>query len=335
MSKNMILAGDIGGTHARLALFERDRLDLEPAAIEVFRSHEHSGLEEIVRKFLEGRGARVESACFGIAGPVRGGRSAGTNIPWVADAHQLAAQLGSPVRLINDLEANAYGIELLKPQDFVVLHAGVADPSGNQGLISAGTGLGCSGLVPGPLGYAPFPTEGGHADFAARNELEIELLRYLLARFDHVSVERVLSGPGLVNIYQFLRDTRRGAESPSLAEQMAHGDPAATISRNALDRSSELCEQALDLFISIYGAEAGNLALRLLATGGVFIGGGIAPAVWRKLLEPPFLKAFVSKGRMAPMLAEIPLRLIMNDKAAMFGAARVARLAVQNRAAPG
>jgi glucokinase len=331
----MILAGDIGGTHARLALFERDRLDTAPAAVEIFLSHEHSGLEEIVRTFLDGHQARVDSACFGIAGPVRGGRSAATNIPWVADAHNLAAQLGSPVRLINDLEANAYGIELLKPQDFVALNVGVPDPAGNQGLISAGTGLGCSGLVPGPSGYVPFPTEGGHADFAPRNEIEIELLRYLLGRFGHVGVERVLSGPGLVNIYSFLRDTGRGAEPPWLTEQMAHGDPAATISRNGLEHSSEICVQALDLFLSIYGSEAGNLALRVLATGGVFIGGGIAPAVSRKFLEPAFLKAFVSKDRMEAMLAEIPVRLIMNDKAALLGAARVARMVIRNQAALG
>ena len=332
MTTGMILAGDIGGTHARLALFERDRLDTAPSAVEIFRSHEHSGLEEIVRTFLDRRNTRVESACFGIAGPVRGGRSAATNIPWVADAHNLAGQLSAPVRLINDLEANAYGIELLKPEDFVALNAGVADPAGNQGLISAGTGLGCSGLVPGPSGYVPFPTEGGHADFAPRNETEIELLRYLLGRFEHVGVERVLSGPGLVNIYQFLRDTGRGAEPSWLAEQMAHGDPAATISRNGLEHSSEICVQALDLFISIYGSEAGNLALRVLATGGVFIGGGIAPAVSRKFRESAFLKSFVSKDRMEAMLAEIPVRLIMNDKAALLGAARVARLAIRKQA---
>jgi glucokinase len=329
----MILAGDIGGTHTRLAVFREDPLRAPPLFIEVFPSREHRGLVEIVRSFLGRHDLHVEAACFGIAGPVLNGRVEASNLPWIVDARQLAEELQLKcVILINDLEANAHGIAVLQPSDFVVLQEGVAAPHGAQALISAGTGLGEAWLVAECSGYRPLPSEGGHADFAPRNELEIELLRRLLLRFEHVSYERVLSGPGLYNIYLFLRDTGRGAEPPWLAEEIARGDPPAVISANALKGASELCVQALDLFVSIYGAEAGNLALRVLATGGVFIGGGIAPRIAGKLQDPVFLKSFTSKGRVSKLLETIPVRLIINDKTALLGAARVAAAALQKHA---
>jgi len=324
----MILAGDIGGTNTRLAFFEGTSEHLRAVAVEVFPSREHKGLAEIARVFLDRHHQTVGSACFGIAGAVVDGRVEATNLPWVVDARNLASDLGvDRVGVINDLLANAHGIALLDDSDFVVLNPGSPSPTGNRALISAGTGLGEAGLLATPKGYEPFPSEGGHTDFGPRNELEIELLHYLMDRFDHVSYERVLSGPGLHNLYQFLRDTGRGEEPGWLAEQIAHGDPSAAIAASALEGTSDICVQALDIFVSVYGAEAGNLALKVVATGGMFVGGGIAPKIIRKLSSSTFLKAFTAKGRMGHLLQDIPVRVITNDKAALLGAGRVAALA--------
>jgi glucokinase len=328
----MILAGDIGGTNTRLAFFEGTLDHLKPVAIEVFPSREHGGLAEIARKFLAEHNQTARAAVFGIAGAVVDGRVEATNLPWVVDTKELASELGiNPVILINDLLANAHGITLLDESDFVVANSGSPSPTGNRALISAGTGLGEAGLLAGPQGYEPFPSEGGHADFGPRNEQEIELLRYLMDRFEHVSYERVLSGPGLHNIYQFLRDTGRGEEPSWLAEQIAHGDPSSAIATSALEGTSDICVQALDIFVSVYGAEAGNLALKVVATGGVFVGGGIAPKIIRKLSSSTFLKAFTAKGRMGHLLQDIPVRVITNDKTALLGAGRVAALALAGK----
>ncbi len=325
----MILAGDVGGTNTRLAFFDGGATKLTPVAMEVFPSRAHNGLEEIVRQFLAQHNLLVEAASFGIAGPVQHGRSQTPNLPWIVDAAALAKVLGLPaVDLINDLEANAHGILALDPEDFSMLHAGAADASGNCALISAGTGLGEAGLLAVGSGYRPFASEGGHADFAPQNETEVGLLHYLVPRFGHVSYERVLSGPGLYNIYQFLRDTGRAKEPTWLEEALRQGDPPATIAQSALKGSCELCVMALDQFVSIYGAEAGNLALKVKATGGVFIGGGIAPKILAKLREPGFLKAFTAKGRVSGLLEAIPVRVILNDKAALLGAGRVAALSL-------
>jgi glucokinase len=253
-----------------------------------------------------------------------------TNLPWVVDSQHLAAELGiAHVQLVNDLYANAHGIALLAESDFVVLNPGVPNSTGNRALISAGTGLGEAGLFADAEGaYRPFPSEGGHADLAPRNDLEMELLRYLAGRFEHVSYERVLSGPGLHNLYRFLLETGRGTEPAWLAEQMAQGDPSAAISKSALEGTSEICVQALDMFVSLYGAEAGNLALKMLATGGVFVGGGIAPKIIRKLSSTVFMKSFMAKGRKSGLLKEIPVRVITNDKTALLGAGRVAALSL-------
>jgi glucokinase len=296
--------------------------------IDVFPSRDHKGPEEIARHFIAKHHQTVDAACFGIAGAVRDGQVVTPNLPWVVDAKHIAAELGlESVRLVNDLEANAHGIALLAESDFVVLNAGIQFPGGNRALISAGTGLGEAGLLAEPGGgYRPFPSEGGHVDFAPRNELEIEMLGYLMGRFDHVSYERVLSGPGLYNIYQFLRDTGRGEEPAWLTDALAHGDPSAAIAKSALEGTSAMCVQALDIFVSIYGAEAGNLALKMVATGGTFIGGGIAPKIIRKLSSSSFLKAFQAKGRVSAVLKDIPVRVITNDKTALFGAGRVAAL---------
>jgi glucokinase len=325
----MILAGDIGGTNTRLAFFEGTPEHLVPVTIEIFPSREHKGLAEIARIFLDRHHQVARAACFGIAGAVVDGRVEATNLPWVVDARNLAADLGiERVSVINDLFANAHGIALLEPSDFVVLNPGSPVPMGNRALISAGTGLGEAGLLATLSGYQPFPSEGGHSDFGPRTALEIELLQYLMERFDHVSYERVLSGPGLHNIYLFLRDTGRGEEPGWLAKQIAEADPSAVIATSALARTAEICVQALDIFVSIYGAEAGNLALKVVATGGVFVGGGIAPKILPKLSSSIFTQAFVAKGRMGHLLKDIPVHVITNDKTALLGAGRVAALAL-------
>ena len=323
----MILAGDIGGTHTRLALLEARDGRLIIVAEDTFSSREFASLEAVLRKFLASRPLPFAHACFGIAGPVRNGRCDATNLPWVVESSLVADELAlESVGLINDLEANAWGIAVLEAKDFVVLNQGASDASGNAAIISAGTGLGEAGLHWDGKDHRPFATEGGHSDFAPRNHLEVELLEYLLKQFQRVSYERVVSGPGLLNIYRFLRDSGRGEEPPWLAEQMRAEDPGAVISRAALKGTSELCAQALDLFVSVYGAEAGNLALKIMATGGVFLGGGIAPKILQKLMESGFLNAFTAKGRMKPLLHAMPVRVILNDKTALLGAARFAAL---------
>lgn len=326
----MILAGDIGGTNTRLAFYEGTPERLTPVALEVFPNRGENDLESIALKFLAKHHMSADAACFGVAGAVRDGVVQTTNLPWTVSARQISKELRiEEVQLVNDLEANAHGIALLEETDFVVLNAGSQHPTGNRALISAGTGLGEAGLLAENDGtYRPFASEGGHADFAPRNDLEIELLRYLLGRFERISYERVLSGPGLDNIYQFLRDTGRGGVPPWLAEQMAQGDPSAVIAKSALEGTSEICVQALDIFVSIYGAEAGNLALKVLATGGMFVGGGIAPKILRKLSSSAFMKAFHAKGRVSPLLKDIPVRVITNDKTALLGAGRVAAIAL-------
>lgn len=323
----MILAGDIGGTKTRLALFTAVGERLESLVEETFPSREHGGLDEIVRTFVSTQQVSVAHAGFGVAGPVKHGRCETTNLPWVVDARQLAGQLGiASVVLINDLEANAYGVAALEAKDFVILSQGAPDAEGNAAIIAAGTGLGEAGFYWDGAQHHPFACEGGHADFAPRNELETEMLRYLLTRFTRVSYERVLSGPGLYNIYQFLRDTGRGEEPVWLTDELRQQDPAATVSQAALAGRSALCVQALDLFAAIYGAEAGNLALKVMATGGLYVGGGIAPKIMQKLRDSTFMQAFTAKGRMQPLLEAMPVRVILNDKTALLGAARCALL---------
>ncbi len=274
----MILAGDIGGTNTRLAIVEAIGEELRIVAQETFPSRERTSLEAAIAEFLHLHSCDLTSASFGIAGPVKNGRCEATNLPWVVDSKTLAKRLRlKRVGLINDLEANAYGLAVLQSKDFVILNKGARNASGNMAVISAGTGLGEAGLYWDGERHCPFPSEGGHADFAPRNHLEMELLDYSMSHYRRVSYERLVSGPGLVHVYRFLRDTGKGAEPTWLAEQMRHGDPAPIISQQAVEGKSLLCLQALEIFVSLYGAEAGNLALKLMATGGVYLGGGIAP----------------------------------------------------------
>jgi glucokinase len=320
----MILAGDIGGTNARLAYFQPQNGGLRLISERIYPSRDYSELGEIVSEFLADTATRPEVACFGIAGPVQNGRVEASNLPWVIEQARLAKQIQLPATLlINDLEANAWGIGALGPQDLVALNQ-VAPAVGNQAVIAPGTGLGEAGLFWNGSEHEVYACEGGHADFASQGELQIELLRFLASRYEHVSYERILSGPGLVNVYEFLLEKGCGEEPAGLAVQLAEGDAAAEISRAAVSGTNQLAEQALDLWISIYGAEAGNLALKAMATGGMFLGGGISPKILPKLTGPRFMHSFLAKGRLRPLLERISVQIITNDKAALLGAARCA-----------
>ncbi len=321
----MILAGDIGGTNARLAFFDVVDGHFSLISASVFPSREYAGLDEIVAKFVHASNVHPDTACFGIAGPVRNGRVEASNLPWTIEAKRLADELKiRKALLINDLEASAWGIPALDPEDVVTLNQVKGNPTGNQAVIAAGTGLGEAGMFWDGSKHHVFASEGGHTDFAPRNDLEVDLLNYLRTRHGHVSYERVVSGPGLVNVFHFLRDTGRGTVPKWLTDEMTHNDPAAAISQAAIEGRCPLSEQALDLFISIYGAEAGNLALKTMATGGIFLGGGIAPKMLPKLAGPLFMQAFVGKGRMQTLLESIPVKVVINEKTALLGAARCA-----------
>jgi glucokinase len=321
----MLLGGDIGGTHTRLALFDdggRRRADLPRRD---FSSHEHAGLDEIVGRFVAETGSRPAAACFGVAGPVKDGRCVATNLPWIVDAGELGRQLGTRTWVINDLEATAWGLGALEAAELAELMPGAPDASGNAAVVAAGTGLGEAGLYWDGRAHRPFATEGGHVSFAPEDDLEIELLRWLRRRFaEHVSWERVVSGPGLVSLYEFLRDTGRGEEPAWLAEAIRSGDPGEAITSAAAGGRSPLAAAALDRFVSLYGREAGNFALKVMATGGVYLGGGIAPRILEKLRDGTFARGFVDKGRMQPLLQSMPVRVVLNDQAGLLGAGRCA-----------
>jgi len=326
----MILAGDIGGTNARLAYFQPQNGRLQLVSERVFPSREHSDLGEIVTEFLKDSGTRPEVACFGIAGPVHNGRVETSNLPWVIEQSRLAKQIQLPATLlINDLEASAWGVAALGAQDLFPLNQ-VPDSIGNQAVIAPGTGLGEAGLFWNGSEHQVFACEGGHADFAAQGDVQIELLRFLANRYGHVSYERILSGPGLVNVYEFLREKRSGDEPAGFAAQLGQGNAAAAISQAALSGTNPLAAQALDIWLSVYGAEAGNLALKAMATGGIFLAGGISPKILPKLSGPLFMGAFLNKGRLRPLLEGILVQVITNDKAGLLGAARCAATKSRN-----
>lgn len=321
----LILAGDVGGTSTRLAFFDTDGGALLVLAEGRYPSRQHASLYDIVQRFVAQHGITAQRACFGIAGPVLAGRVITPNLPWSIESAKLARLLGLPaVQLINDLAANTYGIGALKDHDLSILNVGKPDPTGTIAVVSAGTGLGESLAYWDGTTHRPLPSEAGHADFAPRNEQEAELLLYLRAEHGRVSYERVVSGPGLVSIYRFLRDTGSLAEDPDLTAAMNAGDPGAVITTAALAQSCPLCSKALDIFVTVYGAESGNAALRFLATGGVYLGGGIAPRIIEKLRGPGFMGAFTAKGRLSSLVESIPVKVILNDRTALLGAGRAA-----------
>lgn len=352
----MILAGDIGGTKTNLALYEWTSGRVEPVREDSFHSADYKSLEDIVEEFLNtplakppiegneeqesGDSAqesdmgtdeatpepiRVTAACFGVAGPVIDNRCRTTNLPWIIEGATLAERFAVPqVRLLNDLEATAHGLLLLTPDELVVLNAG-APPKKKQALalIAAGTGLGECILFWDGTRYRPMPSEGGHADFAPNSDTEIELLRHLRGSYLHVSYERIVSGPGLHAVYEYLRDTKKN-EPTWLAEKIKVGNPAAEIAEAGLKGQAEIAKQALDLFATIYGAEAGNLALKALSLDGVYVAGGIAPKLLTKLQDGSFMRGFTNKGRYKRMMTQIPVKVVMNDKTALLGAASMA-----------
>jgi glucokinase len=320
----MILAGDIGATRTRLAAFETEGNKLQTVVEKTYKSQEYGGLSEVIAHFIKTEGIPVHSACFGVAGPVRSGRSKISNLPWTIDSGELCWQLKlSSVGLINDLEAYAYGVDALESKDFVTLSEGSEEAEGNRAVISARTGLGIAGLYWDGYRHHPFACEGGHTDFAPRNDLEIELVQYLRKKHAHVSCERILSGPGIKNIYDFLRDTKKAEEPAWLKDQMreAH-DPPALISQLALENKAAICEQTLSIFVGVYGSETGNCALNFMSTGGIFIGGSIAAKIVPKMKDPVFMQSFLDKGRMRSLLQDMPVRIVVNDDSGIIGAAR-------------
>ncbi len=321
----MLLAGDIGATKTSLAIYSPEFGARRPLSEATFPSSRYSNLQSLVREFLDQVDVPVEQATFGVAGPVVGGRATVTNLSWVMDEEELRAGLNlSSVRLLNDLQAIAYGVPFLETEDLHTLSTGQATAGGAIAVIAPGTGLGEAFLTWDGSRYQAHATEGGHADFAPTDELQTGLLRYLLERFDHVSYERVCSGMGLPNIYAYLKHTGYAKEPTWLAQELeAVDDPTPVIVNTALARDTEceLCVATLDIFVSILGAEAGNLALKVLATGGAYVGGGIPPRILSLLEKGRFMESFRAKGRFADLMAGMPVHVILNSKVALLGAA--------------
>jgi glucokinase len=318
-----MLVGDIGGTKTVLAVAEAVGDDVRLTSECRLPSGDFPTFETLIRRYLDQTGVQTEAAAFAIAGPVHGGRSEVTNLPWVIDAGHLAAELGwRSLRLLNDLEAVAWGVPALGDEALAVLHPGDAAATGNACVVAAGTGLGEAGMYWDGVRHRPFATEGGHGDFAPATDREDALLTWLRRRYRHVSWERLVSGMGIRNIFEFLC-TESGLEADAaLALDGDAGDAAATISQRAVDGSCGLCVEAMELFASLYGREAGNVALKHLALGGVYLGGGIAPKNLELLRGSAFLDAFFEKGRMRSLMQRMPVRVILDSRAPLLGAAR-------------
>lgn len=326
VEKRWILAGDIGGTKTNLGLFQDRGRRPAPGVIETFSNVEAENVESIVTEFLTRHPCTTQSACLAVAGPVMDGRCRVTNLPWEISESRLKQRFKwSKVRLLNDLEATAAALPLLNPDELFVLNEGKTVRGSQRGLLAPGTGLGMSLLIHSEGQYIPVSSEGGHTDFAPNSTDEAALWSHLHDRFGHVGVERVASGPGLLNIYAWLKDSGRFQEPAWLAEELTKsGDAAAVVSRMAMEHKDPLCEKALDVFVSVLGAVAGNLALMGMCRGGIYLGGGIPPKILPRLQESLFLESFAEKGRFQGLLQEIPVRVILNDKAALLGAAEVA-----------
>ncbi len=321
----MLLAGDIGGTKVNLAVFSDNEGPRQPLVQATFPSAQYPSLEAMAQQFLAECGLLVDRACFGVAGPVMNGCARVTNLSWVIDAEQLRRTLHlQVVHLLNDLESIANAVPILQPQDLYTLNPVPAAPGGAIGVIAPGTGLGEAFLTWNGVRYVAHPSEGGHTDFGPIDELQIGLLRYLIQQYDHVSYERVCSGLGLPNLYAYLKNSGYAPEPDWLAQAMADADDINPLIVQAAldpDRPCPLCQTALDLFVSILGAEAGNLAVKVLATGGVYLGGGIPPRILPALQGDTWMKAFTHKGRFAALLSSMPVHVILNPQVAIMGAA--------------
>ena len=329
----MILAGDVGGTKTNLGLFREEGDRLVRLRESRFPSRGFPSLEAMIAEFLSGEKRKVRRAAIGVAGPIVDGRSQTINLRWPVDARRLKRRLGvARVAVMNDLEATAWGIPRLTSRQFVALTPKLRGRRGTSALIAAGTGLGMAWMVPSPSGPMICASEGGHQDFAPRDDLEIELLQFLRERHGRVSTERVVAGPGLFALYQFLLEPRRGRSSAAMERRLAAADdPNPVIAEVGLAGEDALAERALDWFVALYGAAAGNIALACKAVGGVYIGGGIAPKILPRLRTGTFVRAFRNKGRLTPLLEKIPLRVILEPRTALIGAA--ARAAAEPEAA--
>jgi glucokinase len=321
----IVLAGDVGGTKTNLALYDRRGSGLIPVRETSLQSRQFDSLEAAIQRFLEsGPRQSIDAACLGVAGPVVEGRCVATNLPWIIDEQVLSQAIpAGKVRLLNDLEAAGYGVLVLPASELRTLQAGVPK-RGSMAVIAAGTGLGEAMIVREGERHVVIATEGGHTDFAPRGDLEEDLLKYLRKEFGRVSVERILAGPGFFNLYRFLRDTGWAKESPEVADKVRSGDPAAVITSRASSDGDPLCVKVVEMFVSIYGAEAGNLALKTLAVGGVVVAGGIAPRIIDWMTTGHFMTAFRDKGRLSPLMDGIPVQVALNPKAPLLGAAEVA-----------
>lgn len=321
----MILAGDIGGTKAQLAVFPPGAPPRSPSLEERVPTNGSPSLDRLLLGFLERTRVRPSRVVLGIAGPVADNRCITTNLPWQVDGDALSAALGAPVTLLNDLEATGWGLATLGGDDLLTLQEGVR-ASGNRALIAAGTGLGEAILHWDGLTWHPMASEGGHTDFGPRDSLEDELLHWLRGKYGRVSYERILSGPGLADLYRFFRETKRGEEPREVSRAFDDAaEPAAVVTESALDGSCERARLVLERWVEIYGAEAGNLALKALALGGTYVGGGIAPRLVSVLTRGGFTRAFFDKGRLSPVLTRIPVSVVLDPKTAVWGAAAFAR----------
>jgi glucokinase len=325
-----ILAGDIGATNARLAVVEW--ANDGPRFLEEahYESTRYEALEPILRDFTGSLGSPPEVGCLGVPGPVVDGGAVLTILGWEARERSLAEAAGIPgLRILNDFEAVARSVPLLDEGDLAVLQEGTAPGAGGSrppvAVVGAGTGLGHAYLTWNGEVLQVYPSEGGHTDFAPRTPLEWQLRDYLAARYGRVSCERVVSGPGLMNVYRFLADTGWAPESPGVRDEMALEDPAAVIASRGLEGSDPLCEKALEIFVSCYGSQAGDVALVLRSEGGVYLAGGISPRILEWLRNGSFLEAFLGKGRLRPFLERVPVKVILNPRAGLLGAAAFAR----------
>lgn len=321
-NEGSLLAGDIGGTKTNLGLFEAGAGRPELVVMESYPSSDAKEFRDLVQRFLEEHPARVMAACFGIAGPVIEGKTKATNLPWVVSELDLKARFGwEKVSLINDLTATAFAVPVLTESELHPLNEGKPDPAGTIGLVAPGTGLGIALAVQTEGTVIPLASEGGHVDFAPRDEVQMDLLRHLWTRWPHVSVERLASGPGVHTIYSWLKAYRNHSEPGWLKEKMNQSDPSKVISETALAGAEPLCVQTIELFVSILGAVSGDLALTGMTTGGIYLGGGISPKILPILKSGTFMAAFTDKGRFSELLSTIPVSVILNDKAALLGAA--------------
>ncbi len=328
----MILAGDVGGTKTNLAIFRPRGPALACEKTRSFTNRDFPSIEAILKEFL-GSGSEVDLACIGVAGPVLSGQSRLTNLPWAVNEELIRLACGARRGfLVNDLLATAFAVPHLPPEKIACIQEGNAEPRGTVAVIAAGTGLGVAFLVrSGEKGYLPFASEGGHVGFSPRDGREASLHAWLGGQYGRVSVERLVSGPGLFAIYRFLRETERIPEAPGVDERLSREDPPRVIAEEGQAGRSEASREALRVFASLYGAAAGDLALSFLATGGVVLGGGIAPAILPVLSEGPFLAAFRAKGRFRELLSRVPVRVILDDKAALLGAAHYALARISHR----